>query len=256
MNLFSINRFNHSLEKWLVTILTGLFMFIVLYVYKAYNIEQVDSFSGHSLLFRAVSHAVLTSFLFFTAEFFIKPYFNLNTRGKSIAWTSIIVFIGINLTFLLFNYFWLWTELSWSSYSLFCYEYPLVVVIPIVIAKLAGGQNRKVKISDDHMIAFESENGKNNLRIHPECLYFLKSSDNYVEVHYVVNDEVKKHLLRASLKQIEQGFTDSPHLIRCHRSYMVNPKNIRSIVQTSKMINLNMDYFNVPVSKKYQSSFK
>ncbi|MEM7297683.1 MAG: LytTR family DNA-binding domain-containing protein [Bacteroidota bacterium] len=240
----------------MVSILTGLFMFIVLYVYKAYNIEQVDSFSGHSLLFRAVAHALLTSLLFFTAEFFIKPYFNLNTRGKAIAWIVVIIFVGINLTFLLFNYFWLWTELSWSSYSLFCYEYPLVVVIPIVIAKLAGSQKRKVKISDDEMIAFESENGKNNLRIKPECLYYLKSSDNYVEVYYVLNDEVKKHLLRASLKQIEEGFAGSPHLIRCHRSYMINPKNIRSIVQTSQMINLNMDYFNVPVSKKYQSSFK
>ena len=251
----STRRIN-GLEKWLVSILTGLFMFMVLYVYKAYNIEQTDSFSGHSLLFRAIAHASLTSLLFFIAEFFVKPYFSLKTNAKFVLWYAAVIFTGINLTFLLFNYFWQWTELYWSSYWLFCYEYPLVVCIPIAIARLAGGKHKKVKVADEDMLVFVSENGKNRLSIKPECLYYLKSADNYLEVYYVLNDEVKKHLLRASLKQIEEGFTDHPHLVRCHRSYIVNPKNIKSIVQTSKGISLNMDHFHVPVSKKYEAGFQ
>ena len=256
MNILRGTRFDNSLEKWLVSVLTGLFMFIVLYVYKAYNIEQLDSFSGHGLLFRAISHSILTSSLFFISEFYVRPHFNLDSVGKIILWIAVIIFIGINLTFLLFNYFWLWTEFSWTSYSLFCYEYPLVVIIPIIIAKLAGNKKGGMSHVHDDMISFESENGKNNLRIKPQCLYYLKSSDNYVEVYYVLNGETKKHLLRISLKQIEEDFDDSPYLLRCHRSYMINPKNIRSIIQTSKETNLNMDYFNVPVSKKYKSNFE
>ena len=255
-NLSTVStRFDNGLEKWLVAILSGLFMFIVLYVYKAYNIVQTDSLSGHGLLFRASAHALLTSLLFFTAEFYLKPCFNLDTKAKFVFWYMAITFTGINLTFLLFNYFWNWTELYWSSYLLFCYEYPLVVLIPIVIARLAGRKNEKAKVAEEGMMVFASENGKNRLSIKPQYLYYLKSADNYVEVFYILNDEIKKHLLRTSLKQIEEEFTDHPHLVRCHRSYIVNPTNIKSIVQTSKGVNLNMDHFNVPVSKTYEADF-
>ncbi|MEQ6119248.1 LytTR family transcriptional regulator DNA-binding domain-containing protein [Reichenbachiella sp. MALMAid0571] len=240
-----------DLEKWLVTLLTGLFLFVVLYVYRAYNIDQIPAYSGHGLFFRAVAYAAATSVLFYLFEFHVCPFFGVNTIKKRILWTTGIVVVGINISFLLYNYFWNWAELRWSSYGKFYYEYPLIVIFPIVIARLIGN---KTKQPDNHIL-FTSENEKKHFSIKPEHLLYLQSFDNYVEIHYTANGEVKKQLLRTSLKHIEQKHLPNPCLVRCHRSYIVNPNNIDCIVKGNKMIQLRIKDIEIPVSNKYSSNF-
>lgn len=245
-----------NLEKWMTSIFTGFFVFIVLYVYKGYDIDQIESYSGHSLLFRALSHCAATSLLFFISEFYGRPYFKINTNKQYLVWSIGVILIGVNMTFLIFNYFWNWTELVWESYRLFYYEYPFIVFFPILIARLIGNQRVKTYINIEHHLVFASENGKAKFRVKPEHLLFLQSSDNYVEIFHSINGEVRKHLLRNSLKEIEKIYATSPYLKRCHRSFIVNPKNVDHIVQDSKVTTLNVGGSNIPVSKKYLPFFQ
>ncbi len=251
-----ISHINENLDKWLITIFTGVFMFIVLYVYRGYNLEDTASYSGHNLLFRAMAHSTATSLLFFVSEFYLRPYFKIHSSKRYLIWTIGIVFIGINVTFLLFNYFWLWTELVWKSYWVFYYEYPLIICFPIIIARLIGNKRKKSDINNENHLVFVSENGKNSFRVRPEHLLYLQSSDNYIEIYYLTNRETRKYLLRNSLKVIEQKYTASPYLVRCHRSFMVNPTNVDHIVQDSKVTSLNLAHSSIPVSKKYLPFFQ
>ena len=43
------------------------------------------------------------------------------------------ILAGINFTFLLFNFFWNWRKMNFIAYSFFIYEYPLVLIIPLVL---------------------------------------------------------------------------------------------------------------------------
>lgn len=250
-----VSHLNENLEKWLMSLLPGLFMFLVLFVYRAYNIQQSVSFSGHSLIFRSIVISFATSLLFYLSEFYARPYFKIKQGMAYSIWTLGIVLIGINITFLIFNYFWLWTELIWKSYLLFYYEYPLIICFPIILAQLiAKGINRSAFTCETLMV-FESENRKSSLSIKPEQLLFLQSADNYVQINFLERGVLKKHLIRTSLKEIEGKHISSPYLKRCHRSFMVNPKNIDTIIKNSKITNLKMASSNIPVSKKYQAHF-
>jgi LytTr DNA-binding domain len=58
---------------------------------------------------------------------------------------------------------------------------------------------------------------------------FARAEGNYVEIFYRNNDIVKKELKRISLSNFETQVRASPHLMRCHRAYIVNINNISGV---------------------------
>lgn len=77
-------------------------------------------------------------------------------------------------------------------------------------------------------LSLVSENGKDILTIDPAALLYIVSADNYSEVVFLENQRIRKHLIRASLKRLE-AHIDIPCIIRCHRSYIVNLKQVEGI---------------------------
>ena len=82
---------------------------------------------------------------------------------------------------------------------------------------------------------------------------YLESVDNYVSVFYRDSDQVKKQLLRTNLKKLESQFLDSEEIMRCHRSYIVNLKNIKTVDGNSRGLQLHFNNLedSIPVSRKY-----
>jgi len=242
-------------EKWLITILTGFFLFFVLYFYKGFNIQQGESFSGHGFLFRTVSFGLVTSLSFFIHEFFLSKLFKPGNRRKRMIWLVWEVFFAANVTFLLFDYFWNWKESYWSSYFLLLFEYALVMTFPISVSLLLVWKIQKAK-GQNEKLSFYAENGKHVLSIRPENFLCIKSEDNYAAVFYILGDQLKKALVRNTLKNILKHHHQNPSLIRCHRSYVINTKNVCQMVSRGRLVELDMGHsVVVPVSKKYQSRF-
>lgn len=186
-------------EKWTLTLSSGLMLFIVLYVYKAYDIQQGVSLSGHSLLFRAIIFGLGASAGFYFLEFFVLSKFSLQNIKQLLFWRIGEIFFVMNIAFLLFNYFWNWTEFSFYAYFLMLFEMYMVMLIPVILSWLVGMSARQKNI----LWKFVSENGKETLTILPENLLFIQSAENYVEIHYQSGDSVKKSLLRNTLKSLE-----------------------------------------------------
>jgi hypothetical protein len=229
-------------------------MFIVLYVYRAYHIDQVPAFSGHSMLFRALTHSTIISIVFFILEFYVSRHLQVNQKVKPFITALIATFIGLNLTFLAFNYFYHWTELHWNSYFQFLYEYPLVIAFPVTLSLLIDRLSSHSRTRSDRIITIISENKKEHFQIKTANLLFIKSADNYIEIFYISMQQVNKHLLRKSLKDIEKEHRPNPFLVRCHRSYMVNPGNIDHVKRSNNNLELNISGVAIPVSKKYVES--
>ena len=78
-----------------------------------------------------------------------------------------------------------------------------------------------------------------------------------MQIHYQDQNKTKKFILRSSMKALED--TLSKHgLIRCHRSYFINPAYIKIVHRDSTGIivaELKQDNFeSIPISRKYQDA--
>jgi DNA-binding LytR/AlgR family response regulator len=90
------------------------------------------------------------------------------------------------------------------------------------------------------MIPFRDEKGTLRLSVHSEDLLYLEAADNYVSVYYIYRDKLQKFMVRNSLKTYEEQFLNS-HIIRCHRSYMVNLDRVDIIRKEKEGLHLVLD---------------
>lgn len=108
---------------------------------------------------------------------------------------------------------------------------------------------------DNSLIRFHDEYQKLRLVIAPEAVIFIRSEDNYVQIHYLDHDKTKKFILRSSMRALEEDLTRHG-LVRCHRSYFINPAFIRIIHRNSAgliVAELKQNgYESIPISRKYQ----
>ncbi|MFY0689272.1 MAG: DNA-binding protein [Cyclobacteriaceae bacterium] len=234
--------------------ISGFSVFYFLYLFGAYGIQKGLSYSGHSHLFRSISFGLLT-FVYLTAfEVWLKPKLNVTRFGPSILWYLSLVLLGSQLIFLLFNFFWNWQEWNLEAYGLILKEFPLMMVLPLsfylVLKKISAHQKPNTPY-----ITFQSENGKDQLRINPQDILCASSSENYITILYTSGGQNKEHLIRKPLKVLEQELKAYPEIARTHRSYLVNNRNIQAVKQLKGKVLLEVNGTSIPVSKQYQHQF-
>jgi len=103
------------------------------------------------------------------------------------------------------------------------------------------------------LIHFNDEKGTLRLSIKFHNLYYIESSDNYVNIYYENKGKIARFLLRRSLKSIEESYADYP-LVRCHRFYIVNINKVKVLRKDKEGLFLDLDYMNLPdlpISKTY-----
>ena len=112
-----------------------------------------------------------------------------------------------------------------------------------------------VQTDDGSLIRFYDEYKKLRLVIAPEAVMFIKSEDNYVQIHYLDRYRTKKFILRSSMRALEEDLSRRG-LVRCHRSYFINPSFIKIVHRDPSgliVAELNQDGFeSIPISRKYQ----
>lgn len=235
-------------------LVSGFSVFYFLYFFEAYGIQKGLSYSGHSHLFRSISFGVLT-FAYLTAfETWFKPKLNIINLRYLILWYSSLVFLGSQLIFILFNFFWNWQEWNLEAYVLIIKEFPLMMVLPLsfylVLKKIATP--KKLEVS---YLSFASGNGKDHLKVKPQDFLYANSSENYITISYALNGQSKQHLIRKPLKVLEQELKAYPEIQKPHRSYLVNRCNIQSVKQIKGKVYLEIKEASVPVSKQNQHHF-
>jgi len=104
-----------------------------------------------------------------------------------------------------------------------------------------------------NLIHFNDEKGTLRLSIKFHNLFYIESSDNYVNIYYENKGKIARFLLRRSLKSIEEHYADYP-LVRCHRFYIVNINKVKVLRKDKEGLFLDLDYLNLPdlpISKTY-----
>lgn len=117
-------------------------------------------------------------------------------------------------------------------------------------------EDESLTAEDSSLIRFYDEYKKLRFVIAPEAVMFIKSEDNYVQIHYLDQGKAKKFILRSSMRALEEGLARHG-LVRCHRSYFINPAFIKIIHRDNAgLIVAEMKHEgceSIPISRKYHS---
>lgn len=110
----------------------------------------------------------------------------------------------------------------------------------------------------NRFIELISENESDNFRIQVSEIVFFKSADNYVEVGFHEGSEIKKKMIRNTLKNVENQLREFNNFIRTHRSSIVNIQYIQKLHKNFNTYWLTLDgtQETVPVSRQYLMAVK
>ena len=115
----------------------------------------------------------------------------------------------------------------------------------------ADGMNDRPDASSDSTVTLIADNEKDTLTLLSRDLLFIESSDNYCTVVYLKNGQVAKPLLRSSLSRLEKQI-DRAHIVRCHRSFVVNLDRVERVTGNAQgyKLHLSNGQFQIPVSRQ------
>ncbi len=108
--------------------------------------------------------------------------------------------------------------------------------------------------SADHspvLINLQGENQGESLSLTTDQLHYLAAADNYVQVFYMENEQLKSRMLRSTLKKMEDALAAYPQFFRCHRTYLVNLDKVRHLTGNAQGYRLQLVHQEetVPVSR-------
>jgi len=113
---------------------------------------------------------------------------------------------------------------------------------------------RNTHIPDVQPVLLEGENREDKLLLAPDDLLALTSADNYVEVWYVSEAQLKRVLLRSTLKRMEDALAGHPQFLRCHRTVIVNLDAVQGVSGNAQGLRLHIKHMTEPLPVSRQLS--
>ena len=102
------------------------------------------------------------------------------------------------------------------------------------------------------------EKGEMRLSVRRENLVMIESADNYVCVHYLSDQKVKKTMVRNTLNRVAEHLKGT-RIVRCHRSYMINLDHAQIFHRDKEgvFIELGIEGIpNIPISRTYADNVR
>jgi len=115
---------------------------------------------------------------------------------------------------------------------------PIIVLARIYSVKLIPLQ--------DENIVIRGENKLDILKIRKNDLVCVSNAQNYVEIFYTDENQIRTKLIRCTLKKIHSDFD---FLIQVHRSHLINPTHFKAWKNQDTIF---LTHIELPVSKTYK----
>lgn len=252
-------------------IATALIVFLVLALFAPFGISE----TGSKIYFHAVCFGLISGVISIIAELFMKYVIKLQRDVPE--WTFLRWILSVMFLILMIaigNYFYAVKTFglgNWGFMRMF-YSTFVVGIFPIVffgsynvIRNLKANQliAAELKYEDLPVIASANvslpiKNSNKTFEINPAKILFLEAMQNYVLIHYLDgSDSIQKETHRNTISAIGAQL-DGFGVKRAHRSYLVNPKMIKSITGNAQGLKLELEHCDeiVPVSRKYIKEFR
>lgn len=269
----NLSFFNHPVilldrkpDRYLLILVVLLFSVVFVNVFQPFNIARWYSDSGFIQFLRLSGYGVIIGLVFLFTQFPLRRLFKV----QHFTVKTYILWLVIELALINLAYIFVYGNPigNFKNDLLFSIRYTLLSIwlpysFAILIlhyknhrAEIAHLKTGRKKPATEHLTIFKDENGKIRFSVQKPDLLLLESTDNYVSVFYLLGNKVQRTLLRNTMKNME-GMLSETGLIRCHRSFMVNPVNIEFMQREGRKFNIKLRHLDkpVPVSEKYSSLF-
>lgn len=122
----------------------------------------------------------------------------------------------------------------------------------------AGGKVLEETAQSNAAIKLTGSNQQESITLLPEQLLMVSAADNYVKVQYADNEKVKQAVLRGALKNFENQLSLYNHLLRCHRSYIINLRKVNAVSGNAQGYKLHVPGLEepIPVGRNYNTVIK
>jgi DNA-binding LytR/AlgR family response regulator len=109
--------------------------------------------------------------------------------------------------------------------------------------------------SMDKMLMLKGDYKKDEIGLKPKDIVYMLTEDNYVGLNYLDGEVLKTYLIRSTLSKMEQSL-NSEYFIRCHRSYLINLKQVESYQKKQGRISIKLYKCNdlIPVSRSAEKA--
>ena len=254
-------------KRFTLALWTSLVIFLFILFFQPFEIKQTDlnnyilliaGFAGIAILFQLIIH-------------FSIPIGKLSSRPGTYNLNILLIFELI---------IWILNSVAFTFYLRYVGQVPLNIFLVfkvVIIASLPAIVNMVLyelkdlrlhlalsstyspdldlsgKKEESNMVEFQSNSKAERLLIDIKSLIFIRSAENYVEIHYIDKDDVKKKLLRTTLSNIEVQLKKYPAIERCHRTCIVNLEQAEKLQRSATGIRLVLKDYNedITVSRQY-----
>ena len=110
-----------------------------------------------------------------------------------------------------------------------------------------------IEKAEPEEIEFVSENKSEKISLRLSEIIMLRSADNYVEIFWEKDGEIRKKLIRQTLHNAEYLLIKHPQIIRCHRTCLFNTNYVSKLNIYPQGYKLKLKYIEdeIPVSRQY-----
>ena len=258
-------------SRWQLILFCGVFGCLFLNIFEPFNISSWFGESNVSLFIIITFFTLAGMAALVVTQFAIRPLFRieLTTRASFFFWLLFEFFL-LSVVMHLANHVITKHSLSdMTEYFETLKHTLLVVMLPYSVAILLLYIQEQLQVVEEltlkinrpatvETVNISDENGKVVLSLAPKSILYFKSEDNYTLLYYKVDNQLKKELIRTTLKKLEQEL-GHPNFIRIHRSYMINSQNLISASKAARGYQVNMGLASesaLPVSATYQQDFE
>jgi hypothetical protein len=276
MNLKSYLKqpFPKAESKWRITILISLFVALFLIVFQPFDINL---FQSNQKIFILAGYGVVTFVAMVINLFLIEAIFPTFfdeknwTLWKDFVWLIWVIFtIGLGNALYTFYVF---DNIKYSLYGLFAFQlitfivslFPITILIitkqKYLLKKNTGTatdlnkiiEQPKISFGKNQLIHFYADNEKDFIEFDINDFFFIESSGNYIEIHFLKDGKLIRKTFRSTLKRAFEFFKSTPEIIQCHRAFIVNSAKITNAKGNSQGLILHLENcdYEVPVSRNY-----
>ena len=109
--------------------------------------------------------------------------------------------------------------------------------------------------SMDKMLMLKGDYKKDEIGLKLKDIVYMLTEDNYVGLNYLDGEVLRTYLIRSTLSKMEQTL-NSEYFIRCHRSYLINLKQVESYQKKQGRISIKLRKSKdlIPVSRSAEKA--
>ena len=233
-----------------------LFYFAFVLLYHPFDLQQHFGTEWFGVHVTVLSCIIFISTVFTRLLYYFLPL-RLNYSLYSLWCFGEVFFVSFQCAL----YLWMNLEHSRSYFDFFALMFEsnlFILFFPYIILALA------MRIHDLVTLRSEPENtsrmrfydSNHNLKFvaTADTILYIGAEENYINIHYIDNGRVKCYVLRNSMRSVDE-LCLSNGLVRCHRSFYVNPSHVRVLRKEKEGVvvaelDVN-DVRDIPVSKKF-----